>query len=77
MKGFERHQYDLVLNTVPDRKPMGILWDGCDVVIATGSDHNASCHSLDSLQIFQYLIRYIIKEAISIVQSRYDKGVNQ
>ena len=30
MKGFERHQYDLVLNTVPDRKPvvsgMDVMW---------------------------------------------------
>ena len=53
MKGFERHQYDLVFNMVWDRKPMENLWDGCDVVIVTGSDHNASCHILDSLQLVQ------------------------
>ena len=25
MKGFERHQYDLVLNMIPERKPMESL----------------------------------------------------
>ena len=47
------------------------------MVIETGLDNNARCHILDPLQLIKQLIRNTIQKAISVIKSRYYKGVNQ
>ena len=37
----------------------------------------ARCHILDSLQLIKQVIRNTIQKTISVIKSRYYKGVNQ
>lgn len=76
MESFEGDQQDFEMDTLRDREPVELVQDRCDVFTRAGVGEEAGSGVLNVLQLHESFGWCTVKNAIAIVDSGCNKGMN-